>query len=67
METLVLSKNQFSKLKQLVVPDEISNTECSLYYYSTRNSSMDYILKIFNDTSGTNFGKKLNTILMKLD
>lgn len=60
MEIISMSKNKFDKLKPIILPNNVCNTECDLFHYRYRNK--EKALKKLYLTGGNNFGNKLYTI-----
>lgn len=66
MDAIVLTKRQFEKLKQHLVPEHISNAEASLFIIPSKNQFNDKLIKVYRINSGDNFSKKLyvaNTLI----
>ena len=62
MDAIVLTKRQFEKLKQHLVPDHISNSEASLYIIPSKNQYNDKLIKVYKANSGETFSKKLYVV-----
>ena len=60
MEIISMSKNKFDKLKPIILPNSVRNTECDLFHYRYHNK--EKALKKLYLTGGNNFGNKLYTI-----
>lgn len=65
MYTLNITKEQFFNLKKLELNNNIFNTEAEMYFIDINNKK--YILKKFNNESGTTFSNKLYTINELID
>ncbi|MDD4706327.1 MAG: hypothetical protein PHS24_03865 [Bacilli bacterium] len=65
METLVINKTNFNKLKKLQLDNGIYNTECQLFILD--NKIVKKLLKIFYINEGVYFSNKLLTINSLID
>ena len=65
METLVINKTNYKKLKKLELNKDICNTECKLFILD--NKVVKKLLKIFFINEGVYFGNKLLTINSLID
>ena len=67
MDAIVLTKRQFEKLKQHLVPEHISNAEASLFIIPSKNQFNDKLIKVYRVNSGETFGKKLYVVNSLID
>ena len=67
MDAIVLTKRQFEKLKQHLVPDHISNSEASLYIIPSKNQFNDKLVKVYKANSGDSFSRKLYVVNTLID
>ena len=69
MKTIEISKNRFKELKPYVLPNEVFNTEASMYVLPGKQAWLKELklLKKFYLTNGPVFGNKLSTLNSLVD